>query len=51
MLIIDVEGAETLDDAETAAVAMAEAQIECVLDGDCDDPEVFEFEQQPTDSL
>jgi hypothetical protein len=51
MLIIDVEGAETLDDAETAAVAMAEAQIECVLDGDCDDPEVFEFEQRPTDSL
>ena len=41
MLIIDVEGLETVDDAEQAATDLADALIVCVLDGECDDPGVL----------
>jgi hypothetical protein len=51
MLIIDVEGADSLDDAETAAITLAEASIECLLDGDCDDPDIFESGVIPTGTL
>jgi hypothetical protein len=41
MLVIDVEGMPTLDDAETAAIDLANATIDCVNGGDCADPEVI----------
>ena len=44
LLVIDVQGLDSVDDAEDAAVEYAQAQVNCVLDGDCDDPGVIEFE-------
>ena len=41
MLVIDVEGMPTLDDAETAAIDLANATIDCVNGGDCADPDVI----------
>jgi hypothetical protein len=41
IVIVDVQGLNSLNDAEPAAIDFAEAEIGCLADGDCSDPGVL----------
>jgi hypothetical protein len=38
MIVVDVQGMDTLKDATAAASDLTEAEIGCAVDGDCADP-------------
>jgi hypothetical protein len=40
MIVVDVQGMDTLKDATSAAADLTEAEINCAVDGDCADPGV-----------
>ena len=41
MVVVDVQGADSLRNATSAATDLTEAEIGCVVDGDCTDPGVM----------
>jgi hypothetical protein len=41
MVVVDVQGMDTLRDATAAASDLTEAEISCAIDGDCSDPGVM----------